>query len=158
MGAEEAVKSKRTFEWVAHECSITVKRYCGDNGVFATKAWEASCLASNQTSTRCGADTHHQNGIAECGICTIVERARTMFLYACYHWPDACTPELWPFALKLVVELHNATPGTTSLIPEELFTGRKSRCRLNDFHAFGCPVFVLKASLRSGSYILKWEP
>ena len=82
-----------------------------------------------------------------------------MLLHTCYQWADAYTPELWPFALKPAVELNNATPGTTVLSPEEIFTGRKSRCRLNDFHTFGCPVFVLIAGLHeSGGSIPKWEP
>jgi hypothetical protein len=81
-----------------------------------------------------------------------------MLLHACYRWPNACTPELWPFAIKLAVELRNATLGPSSLSPKEIFIGRKSHCRLNDFHSFGCLVFVPQARLQAGHSIPKWEP
>ena len=73
-------------------------------------------------------------------------------------WPDVITTELWPFALKLTVDIQNAMPTDSGLSPEEIFTGRKSRNRLEDFHTFGCPVFVLEAALQQGQKIAKWTP
>ena len=81
-----------------------------------------------------------------------------MLLQTCYRWQDACTTELWPFAVKFTVALHNATPGSSGQSPEEIFSVRQSRCRLNDFNTFGCPVFVLQTKLQAGNSIPKWEP
>jgi hypothetical protein len=89
---------------------------------------------------------------------SIVDRARTMLLHALNKWPDVITVLLWPYALRLAVDLHNATPRSSSLSPAEIFAGTKDRNRLADFHAFGCPVFVLEARLQAGHKIPKWEP
>jgi hypothetical protein len=81
-----------------------------------------------------------------------------MLLHVLNKWPDVVTVSLWPYALRLAVDLHNATPGQSSLSPAEIFAGTKDRNRLADFHAFGCPVFVLEACLQAGHKIPKWEP
>jgi len=81
-----------------------------------------------------------------------------MLLHVLNKWPDVVTVSLWPYALRLAVDLHNATPGQSSLSPAEIFAGTKDRNRLADFHAFGCPVFVLEARLQAGHKIPKWEP
>jgi hypothetical protein len=82
-----------------------------------------------------------------------------MLLHAIHHWPDAISEELWPFALKLAVDVHNSTPGVSGLSPDEIFSGRKStKPRFPDLHPFGCPVFVLEASLQDGHCIPKWKP
>jgi hypothetical protein len=59
----------------------------------------------------------------------------------------------------MAVDVHNATPGPSGLSPDEIFSGHKSsRNRLKDFHPFGCPVFVLEASLQNGHKVPKWKP
>jgi len=75
------------------------------------------------------------------------------------HWPDVVTIDLWPFALRMAADMHNATPGPSGLSPEEIFTRQKGRPdQLLDFHTFGCPVFVLDPSLQQGHKIPKWQP
>ncbi len=67
-----------------------------------------------------------------------------MLLHAMRSWPEIITKDLWPFALKLAVDIHISTPGPSGLSPDEIFSGQKStKNRLTDFHTFGCPVFVL---------------
>jgi hypothetical protein len=57
------------------------------------------------------------------------------------------------------VDIHISTPGPSGLSPDEIFSGQKStKNRLADFHTFGCPVFVLEASLQDGHKLLKWKP
>jgi len=158
-GADEALESKRAFERDALSHGVQVRSYRSDNGIFASNAFKASCAALNQAIDYCAVGAHHQNGIAERHIQTTVNRARTMLLHAMYRWPDVCGTELWPFAIAQAVNLANATPGPTGLCAAEIFTGRKSRCRLEDFHTFGCPVFVLEARLQQqGASLPKWEP
>jgi hypothetical protein len=79
-----------------------------------------------QSITFAGVNNHSQNGIAECGIRTICDRARTMLLHAMEHWPEVVSLDLWPFALKFAVDVHNATPGPSGLSPEEIFPKQKS--------------------------------
>jgi hypothetical protein len=158
-GAEEAVASKHRFERMATENGISIKKYRGDNGVYATYLFKSSCEALNQAQDFSGVGAKHQNGVAERMIGTITRRARTMLLHATILWPDIITEDLWPFALKMAVDVHNATPGISGLSPDKIFSGHKtSRCRLKDFHPFGCPVFVLEASLQNGHKIPKWKP
>jgi len=38
-------------------------------------------------------------------------------------WPDIVTKNLWPYALRLAVDLHNKTPTSSGLTPEKIFTG-----------------------------------
>jgi len=158
-GAEEAVSAKRRFEQMAAEHNVQIKRYHADNGIYASKIFKSSCEALNQTYDFSGVGAKHQNGVAERMIGTITRRARSMLAHATILWPEIISDELWPFALKMAVDVHNSTPGSSGLSPTEIFSGQKSsRCRLRDFHPFGCPVFVLEASLQNGHKIPKWKP
>jgi hypothetical protein len=157
-GAADAIAAKRAFERDAALANVTIKKFRADNGIFNSAAWKQTCDVLQQHTDFCGVNAHHQNGIAERQIRTIVDRSRTMLLHAIHKWPDVIHVDLWPFALKLAVDLHNSTPGHTGLSPAEIFTGVKDRSRLKDFHTFGCPVFVLEARLQAGHKIPKWEP
>jgi hypothetical protein len=157
--ADEAVFAKHRFERLAAEHGIHIHKYYGDNGVFATNQFKSSCQTLNQIFDFSGVGAKHQNGVVERMIGTITCRAQTMLLHAICHWPDAISEEFWPFALKLAVDIHNYTPGDSGLSPDEIFSGIKStRNRFRDFHPFGCPVFVLEASLQDGHLIPKWKP
>jgi hypothetical protein len=157
-GAAEAVAAKRAFEHEAGLANVTVRKYKADNGIFNSILWKSTCDTLQQANEYCGVNAHHQNGIAERQIRSIFDRARTMLLHALNKWPDVVTVSLWPYALWLAVDLHNATPGQSGLSPAEIFAGTKDRNRLADFHTFGCPVFVLEARLQAGHKIPKWEP
>jgi len=158
-GATEAVHAKHHFEKLAAEHNTSIGKYHGDNGVFATHQFRSSCVTLNQALDFSGVGAKHQNGVAERMIGTLTRRARTMLLHAIHHWPDAISEELWPFALKLAVDIHNSTPGVSGLSPDEIFSGHKStKPCFPDYHPFGCPVFVLEASLQDGHCIPKWKP
>lgn len=105
-----------------------------------------------------GVDAHHQNGIAECYIRTITERACSMLIHAMICWLEIIRESFWPFALQLAVDLHNSTPGPSGLTPIEIFSGHKHPNNLSNFHPFGCPIFVLEPSLRQNNKIPKWKP
>jgi hypothetical protein len=81
-----------------------------------------------------------------------------MLLDAIHLWPGIITQDLWTFALKLAVDVHNHTLGISSSSPTRIFSGIRDKNRLQDFHLFGCPVFVLEASLQNGHKISKWQP
>jgi hypothetical protein len=44
------------------------------------------------------------------------------------------------------------------LTPEKKITGQKGRSKLDTFHTFGCPTFVLNPTLQNGKRIPKWQP
>jgi hypothetical protein len=158
-GSVEAIDGKRRFEQLASTYGIKIKAYRGDNGIMAKKDYIQHVEQNQQTITLAGVNNHSQNGIAERSIRTICDRARTMLLHAMEHWPDVIGLDLWPFALKLAVDVHNATPGPSGLSPEEIFSKQKARPdRLLDFHTFGCPVYVLDPRLQQGNKIPKWQP
>jgi hypothetical protein len=158
-GGQEAVAGKCLFEQLAAGHGIKIKAYRGDNGIMAKRDYLQDVEIKQQSITFAGVNNHSQNGIAERGIRTICDRARTMLLHAMMHWPEVVGLDLWPFALKFAVDVHNATPGPSGLSPEEIFSKQKSRPdRLLDFHTFGCPVYVLDPRLQQGSKIPKWQP
>jgi hypothetical protein len=133
---------------VAHQNNRDIKCYHTDNGIFASKEFRSSCLQQKQQTKFCGVNAHHQNGIAERHKRSITKKARTMLIHAMIQWPEIITETLWPFALKLAVDIHNKTPGPSDMTPEEIFTGIKQRNKFLDFHPFGCPIFVLDPSLQ----------
>jgi hypothetical protein len=150
--------TKHRFELLASQFNRSIKCYHTDNGIFASKEFRQSCVNQNQRIKFCGINAHHQNRIAERHIQTVTERARTMLIHAMIQWPELITENLWLYALRLAIDLHNSTPGTTGLTPEEIFTGTKHRNKLSDFHSFGCPIFVLDPTLQQGHKIPRWRP
>ncbi len=86
--------------------------------VFCSKAFRDSCSLCGQGIRYSGVNAHHQNGIDKRYIHTITERARTMLIHAMVSWPEIVHENLWPFALRLAVAIHNATPGPTGLSPD----------------------------------------
>jgi hypothetical protein len=124
-GCKEALQAKHEFESIAQQHNRNIKCYLTDHGIFASKEYRESCLQQKQCTKFCGVNAHHQNGIAERHIRAITEKARTMLIHAMIQWPDIINETLWPFALRLAVELHNKTPGPSDLTPEEIFTGIK---------------------------------
>jgi hypothetical protein len=157
-GSKEAIEAKHRFELIASQFNRTIKCYHTDNGIFASKDFRQSCIDQRQCIKFCGVNAHHQNGIAERHIQTITEHARTMSIHAMIQWPAIITETLWPYALHLAIDLHNSTPGTSGMTPEEIFTGYKHRNKLSDFHSFGCPIFVLDPTLQQGHKIPRWKP
>jgi hypothetical protein len=158
-GGTEAVQGKQKFEHLAASYGVKIKAYRADNGIMAKKEFLQNAENCQQSITLSGVNNHSQNGIAERNIRTMCDRTRTMLLHAMQRWPEAVTIDLWPFALKLAVDIHNATPGPSGLSPEEIFSRQKSRQdRLHDYHTFGCPLFVLEPRLQQGQRIPKWHP
>jgi hypothetical protein len=157
-GGAEAVEGKQKLEQFAAGHGIRIKAYRADNGIMAKREYLTNIELNNQTITLSGVNHHSQNGIAERNIRTITDRARTMLLHAVEKWLEAITMDMWPFALKMVVDIHNATPGKSGS-PKEIFTRQKARQdRLVDFHTFGCPVFVLDPTLQQGHKLPKRQP
>ena len=158
--AGDTVRSKREFETIAREHNVLVREYHGDNGVFKTDMFKKDCEDRNQKLDFSGVGAHHQNGVAERAIRTVVESARTMMLHAAIYWPDEADLLLWPMALEYAVHLWNHTPGRESgVAPLELFSGTKvDSAVLRNSHVWGCPAYVLDPTLQDGKKLPKWKP
>ena len=53
---------------------------------------------------------HHQNGIAERGIQSILTMARTLLIHTAIQWPDSIDKSLWPMAVDYALHHHNHMP------------------------------------------------
>jgi len=161
LGAGETLVGKCSFESTLSSFGFTVLNYHGDNGIFASQAFKDDCRTKGQNISFSGAGAHHQNGMAECSIQTVIGWARTMLLHAAVHWPAAANIQLWPFALEHAVYLWNILPDTmTRLSPLELISGSHNPdySHLRHLHVWGCPTIVLDPRLQDGKKLPKWSP
>ena len=158
----ETLMAKEAYERLAATFGVTVKAYHSDNGRYADTGWQEACISMQQYFTYCGIGQHNQNGIAEKRIRDLSNAARACLLYAKQRWPEGVCTNLWPFALKYVCDIRNKVRirenGKTA---EEIFaqTTGLTGARLEHFHPFGCPAYVLDAKLQGGvSKIPRWDP
>jgi hypothetical protein len=103
---------------------------------------------------------HHQNGIAERSIKTILYLARAMLIYSALRWPAKHDIELWPFALDHAVYVWNNLPSNDGFTPIEKWTGVKNvnNNHIRRMHPWGCPAYVLDPKLQDGKKLPKWSP
>ena len=156
--AEDTIESKHAFEQFALSHGLTIKKYRADNGAFNTLVFKEAIIAANQSINFCAAYAHHQNAIAEHMIQTITNCACSQLIHAMHHWPDVITAELWPYPIKMVVDVHNNSPSNHDLSPVKLFTGAKRQANLNLMHLFGCLAFILDKNIYNGGHTPKWDP
>jgi hypothetical protein len=157
--AIETLEAKRAFERYAAKHGVTIKHYHADNGRFVENAFVEDVNAQRQTNSFCGVNAHFQNGIAERRIRELQDQARTMLIHANRRWPTAVNAHLWPYALRMANDLHNAAPSLSHKShqsPFELFTGVKVAPNLQHFKTFGCPVYVLDDKLQGQRSFNKW--
>jgi hypothetical protein len=143
--------AKRSFEAYSAFHGVKVQQYHADNGRFAEHLFLNHCEKSGQKVSLCGVSAHFQNGISERRIKDLTESSRTSLLHAIHRWPSAVTINLWPYALRYINEVYNATPGLkTGKSPLEAFSKTAIRPKILDFHPPFCPVYVLHNGLQSG--------
>ena len=154
---DETIDAKYIFECLAEQHGVRIKHYHCDNGRFTDKAFVDNVQAAHQTITFCGVRAHHQNGVAERHIRDITENTCTSLLHAAHRWSKAIAANLWPQAIKHVVNVRNSLPrpGKTES-PLSKFARMSIQPNLKDFHPFGCPVYVLQAPLQTRSPFPKW--
>ena len=163
LGGSDTVRSARRFEQFSKHLGVKVQAYHGDNGIFNKEEFTSHLETNDQTMTFCGAGAHHQSGVAERSIRTVVWKARVMMLHAALRWPEMAKAELWPMALTHAAYLHNVTPRMDSgLAPLEIFSGMKNDSNkypiMGRQRTWGCPAYVLEPGLRDGGKIPKWQP
>ena len=162
--AAETIKGKTRVERKAHQQSVSFKSFRADNGIFKSAEFRANLQDNNQDISFAAVGAHQMNGVAERFIRTLTERARASLLYASTQYEKGLPTELWTFAVKHALDSWNNTPrkdlGYRS--PNEAFAKLKTRTSrktaFENFHPFGCPVYVLDTKLRDGKSIPKWKP
>ncbi len=120
--------------------------------------FKASCDKHQQEVTYCAVGSHWQNGLAECFIGIVTQTARTLLLHAMAQWPTVVNKEFWPFAICHACTFHNElVHPDLNKSPHHLFTGSPALWKLDDFHVFGCPVFIQDKRLQDGDSLPKWK-
>jgi len=154
--------AKEAYERLAATFGVTIKGYHSDNGRYADTGWQDACESLLQKFSYCGVGHHSQNGIAEKRIRDLCNTVRACLLHAKQRWPEGVCTNLWPFAVRYVCDVRNKVRvSANGKTPEENFASTDSLtgARLEHFHPFGCPVYVLDAKLQSGvSKIPRWDP
>ena len=122
---------KHAYEQYAKENGIKLKSFHADNWPFTAEEFVRDCELQDQTITHSGVGAHHQNGVSERAIQTVVSWALSMLLHQTLHWPGQFDESHWPFALDHAVYLWNNLPkSSTGPSPNELFTGCVSPNRI----------------------------
>ena len=98
--AQETVEAKMIFEHFASDKGIKIQSYHCYNGVFRSNLWKEHCMNQGQGLSFAGVNAHHQNGRAEQRIQELQQLARTSIIHASQQWPEAITPNLWPYAVQ----------------------------------------------------------
>ena len=73
-------------------------------------------------------------------------------------WTDVITRELWPYAIKLAIDVGNNCPDYSGLTALERFSSTRGHDRVNQIHTSGSPCFILDPKLFQKKYIPKWTP
>jgi hypothetical protein len=161
LSAMDTLVAKKSFERMALNNGVAIQRYHGDNGAaFTSHDFTRHIIDMKQGLSFSGVGAHHQNGVAERTIRTVVTRARVMMLHAAMRWPEVVDASLWPMALSHATYLWNITPRRESgLAPLEIFSGSKFQYPVvQKQHVWGCPTYVLDPRLQDGKKIPKWQP
>ena len=153
--------AKQSFEQHCAEHGVIAQNYLTDNGTAFTSEHFADHLTQfHQTIRHSGVGAHHSNGVAERTIGSVLSIARAMLHHAAIHWPDVANVELWSLAVLHAVHVVNRIPRDDSgRSPLELFS-RKTwpSSKFQDFHVWGCPVYVLHSTISSGNKLPRWKP
>ena len=76
----QTLNGKHKFETFSKICGIDTHHYHADNKIFNNQAFKESYISARQKQSFCGACAHHQNGLEERKIKTIMNLARAIFL------------------------------------------------------------------------------
>ena len=160
LNSHETLAGKTKFERLLSDMGVGVQEYVSNNStIFSSSAFAENLLSFCQTSHFAGVGAHHQNGVAERGIQTIMSMARTVMLHATIRWGSVHSSILWPMAVNYVVWVYNHTPNPkTGLAPIDLMSKTTwPQRKLKDTHVWGCPIYALDPKIADGKKIPRWN-
>ncbi|KAL7579713.1 hypothetical protein ACA910_021857 [Epithemia clementina (nom. ined.)] len=161
LNTHETLQSKENFELLCRNVGVVPQEYLTDNGsAFKSREYTASLVEFKQIYRFAGTGTHHQNGVAERAIRSIMNIARTMMLHAAIHWNETADPTIWPTAVLHAVWLFNHVPSlSTGISPQDIFTRTRFPQRtFHDLHVWSCPTYVLHKKISDGMKLPRWQP
>ena len=126
--ATETLQVKARYKKCMADMGVTVQAYQADNGMFAACAFVNNIESSLQNIKFSGVGAHHQNGIAEHAIQSILSKAQTILMHAAICWPSMVETNLWPMAVDYAVYHHNhmPCPSVGMLVPIDLLLKTQS--------------------------------
>ena len=151
--AKHTLEAKEAFERYSKLRGVTVRHYHADNGTFAANDWVRNCYSKGQGLTFASVNAHHQNGKAEVRIRHLQEMARTSMIHANKRWPDAISPNLWPYAVKMANDSINSTPwlyNPGKATPNSVYSNTDVQENPKHWYHFGCPVYVTDEQIQQG--------
>ena len=81
-------------------------------------------------------------------------------IHANRRWPEAISPNLWPYAVRMANEMINITPSlqdTMKRSPMQIFSRSKVNHNTKHQMTFGCPAYVLDNTLQQKGIFHKWN-
>ena len=160
LNSHETDAGKTKFECLLNDISVSIQEYVSDNStIFSSAAFAENLLSFRQTSHFAGIGAHHQNGVAERGIQTIMSMAQTVMLHATIRWGSVQSSILWPMAVNYVLWVYNHTPNPKpGMAPINLMSKTTwPRRKLKDTHEWGCLVYALDPKIADGKKIPCWN-
>ena len=157
----QTLAAVQAYEKVCGTMGVIPQSYLSDKGSSFTSAEFKTHLEQfEQVMRNPMVGAHHSNGIAERNISTVMSIARAQMHHQALHWPDVADVELWPLAVLHAVFILNRIPREDNgLTPLELFTRRSyHQQKIQEFHVWGCPVYVLDNKLADGKKLPRWKP
>jgi hypothetical protein len=146
----EISRAKQSYDIMFLENGVFAQDYLTDRGAFKDNKFVKHIHDTHQLLRCCGTHAHHQNGVAERAIQTIINMASSMILHVSMHWKNGIDATLWPRAVTYYAALYNNTP-TNGVCPAEVFTGSTvHKHRLMDVHVWGCPLSVMDPQNQQG--------
>ena len=108
-----------------------LKAFRSDNGIYKAAEFRAEIHDNDQHITYYGVGAHHQNGVAEIYIRTMVEKMRTVLPNAYARWPSPISMEYWTFSFRHFVNQRNSTPrfGAVHIRSDEKYNRLKRQNR-----------------------------
>ena len=95
----ETLQARARYEKHMADMGIMVQSYQADNSIFAAHTFINNIESSLQNIKFSGVGAHHQNGIAERAIQSILSKAQTILMHAAIRWPSMVETNLWPMAV-----------------------------------------------------------
>jgi hypothetical protein len=118
--AVETIRSKQSYERMCLDNGIFVQDYMTDSGAFKANKFVKHIHETHQLMRLCGTNAHHQNGVAERAIQTIINMAISMILHVSIHWKDGIDASLWHHAVTYATHVYNTTP-KDGVCPADIF-------------------------------------